>query len=134
MSVLISYGDPKDDLNVTCNLHQWLFILILTSVTEVKIHLNVYSIYIMKLVLEWVKNNGGTDVMERLSQQKSSLIYDVINSSDGFYLLVKKESVYTMCLIWCCVSTDSVPKADVEVHTDTVSLYSVFSVCFPSWN
>lgn len=81
----------------------------------------------MKLVLEWVKNNGGTDTMDKLSQQKSSLIYDVINSSDGFYSLVKKESVYTMCLIWCSDSTDSVQKADVEVRIDTVSfVFSVF--------
>ncbi|KAI5625302.1 phosphoserine aminotransferase isoform 1, partial [Silurus asotus] len=44
-----------------------------------------YSIYILKLVLEWIKNNGGTDVMEKLSKQKSSLIYDIISSSNGFY-------------------------------------------------
>ncbi|XP_026795818.2 phosphoserine aminotransferase [Pangasianodon hypophthalmus] len=44
-----------------------------------------YSIYIVKLVLEWIKKNGGTDVMDKLSKQKSSLIYDIINSSNGFY-------------------------------------------------
>ncbi|KAF5904782.1 phosphoserine aminotransferase, partial [Clarias magur] len=44
-----------------------------------------FSIYIVKLVLEWIKNNGGTDVMEKLSKQKSSLIYDLIDSSNGFY-------------------------------------------------
>ncbi|KAB5528370.1 hypothetical protein PHYPO_G00139480 [Pangasianodon hypophthalmus] len=44
-----------------------------------------YSIYIVKLVLEWIKKNGGTDVMDKLSRQKSSLIYDIINSSNGFY-------------------------------------------------
>ncbi|XP_053530218.1 phosphoserine aminotransferase [Ictalurus punctatus] len=44
-----------------------------------------YSIYIVKLVLEWIKSNGGTDSMDKLSKQKSSLIYDIINSSNGFY-------------------------------------------------
>ncbi|KAF4074565.1 hypothetical protein AMELA_G00240830 [Ameiurus melas] len=44
-----------------------------------------YSIYIVKLVLEWIKNNGGADAMDKLSKQKSSLIYDIINSSNGFY-------------------------------------------------
>ncbi|MCJ8746729.1 hypothetical protein PDJAM_G00145250 [Pangasius djambal] len=44
-----------------------------------------YSIYIVKLVLEWIKKSGGTDVMDKLSKQKSSLIYDIINSSKGFY-------------------------------------------------
>uniref|UniRef100_A0A8C1RCT0 Phosphoserine aminotransferase n=1 Tax=Cyprinus carpio TaxID=7962 RepID=A0A8C1RCT0_CYPCA len=43
------------------------------------------SIYIMALVLEWIKNNGGADAMERLNKQKSDIIYDIINHSDGFY-------------------------------------------------
>ncbi|KAL7390900.1 hypothetical protein ABVT39_001031 [Epinephelus coioides] len=44
-----------------------------------------FSIYIMGLVLEWIKNNGGSAAMERLNKQKSSMIYDIINSSNGFY-------------------------------------------------
>ncbi|XP_072289775.1 phosphoserine aminotransferase [Eucyclogobius newberryi] len=45
-----------------------------------------FSIYIMCLVLEWIKNNGGSVAMENLNHQKSSLIYDIINNSDGFYV------------------------------------------------
>ncbi|XP_027018566.1 phosphoserine aminotransferase-like isoform X2 [Tachysurus fulvidraco] len=45
-----------------------------------------YNIYIVKLVLEWLKNNGGIDVMYRLNKQKSSMIYDIIDNSNGFYL------------------------------------------------
>ncbi|XP_020782513.1 phosphoserine aminotransferase [Boleophthalmus pectinirostris] len=45
-----------------------------------------FSIYIMCLVLEWIKNNGGSIAMENLNNQKSSLIYDIINNSDGFYV------------------------------------------------
>ncbi|XP_073695559.1 phosphoserine aminotransferase [Garra rufa] len=44
-----------------------------------------FSIYIMALVLEWIKNNGGADAMERLNIQKSNIIYDIINRSNGFY-------------------------------------------------
>ncbi|KAJ8005516.1 hypothetical protein DPEC_G00118770 [Dallia pectoralis] len=44
-----------------------------------------FSIYIMCLVLNWIKNNGGVEAMETLSKKKSSLIYDIINSSNGFY-------------------------------------------------
>lgn len=44
-----------------------------------------FSIYIMGLVLEWIKNNGGAEAMESLNKQKSSMIYDIINSSNGFY-------------------------------------------------
>lgn len=45
-----------------------------------------FSIYIMGLVLEWVKNNGGIAAMDKLSQQKSSKIYNIINSSNNFYV------------------------------------------------
>lgn len=44
------------------------------------------SIYIMGLVLEWINNNGGSDAMEKVNGQKSSLIYDTINASNGFYV------------------------------------------------
>ncbi|XP_010784552.1 phosphoserine aminotransferase, partial [Notothenia coriiceps] len=44
-----------------------------------------FSIYIMGLVLEWIKNNGGSAAMEALNKQKSSMIYDIINASNGFY-------------------------------------------------
>ncbi|XP_031712443.1 phosphoserine aminotransferase [Anarrhichthys ocellatus] len=44
-----------------------------------------FSIYIMGLVLEWIKNNGGSAAMETLNKQKSSMIYDIINASNGFY-------------------------------------------------
>ncbi|XP_076843212.1 phosphoserine aminotransferase-like isoform X2 [Brachyhypopomus gauderio] len=44
-----------------------------------------FSIYITKLILEWNKNNGGVVAMEILNQQKSSLIYDIIDISNGFY-------------------------------------------------
>lgn len=44
-----------------------------------------YSIYIMGLVFNWIQEQGGVDKMEQNSIQKSSLIYDVIDKSDGFY-------------------------------------------------
>ncbi|KAK5870883.1 hypothetical protein PBY51_003793 [Eleginops maclovinus] len=44
-----------------------------------------FSIYIMGLVLDWIKNNGGSNAMEALNKQKSSLIYNAINTSNGFY-------------------------------------------------
>ncbi|XP_060618147.2 phosphoserine aminotransferase [Anolis sagrei] len=45
-----------------------------------------FSIYIMGLVLEWIKNNGGTAAMDKRSQTKSQMIYDIIDKSNGFYV------------------------------------------------
>ncbi|XP_029471587.1 phosphoserine aminotransferase [Rhinatrema bivittatum] len=45
-----------------------------------------FSIYIMELVLDWIKNNGGSTSMEKLSLMKSQMIYDIIDESHGFYV------------------------------------------------
>ncbi|MFD2671351.1 3-phosphoserine/phosphohydroxythreonine transaminase [Marinicrinis sediminis] len=45
----------------------------------------VYSIYMVNLVLKWVKEKGGLAEMEQFNQEKTKLIYDVIDQSQGFY-------------------------------------------------
>ncbi|MDC7245460.1 MAG: phosphoserine transaminase [Sphaerochaetaceae bacterium] len=45
----------------------------------------VFSIWAVKLVLEWIQKNGGAEGMDKRAALKSSLIYDVIDGSDGFY-------------------------------------------------
>jgi phosphoserine aminotransferase len=45
----------------------------------------VHSIYMMNLVLKWVIKHGGIEGMEQQNKQKAKLIYDVIDSSAGFY-------------------------------------------------
>jgi len=45
----------------------------------------VYSIYMMSLVLEWIRDEGGLPEMERRANIKSKLIYDVVDDSKGFY-------------------------------------------------
>ncbi|XP_069786521.1 phosphoserine aminotransferase-like isoform X1 [Narcine bancroftii] len=46
----------------------------------------IYSIYIMGLVLQWIKNSGGAETMGQNCAVKSKLIYDVIDGSNGFYV------------------------------------------------
>lgn len=43
------------------------------------------SIYFLMLVLEWAKALGGVKQLEVMSKQKSALLYDAIDRSDGFY-------------------------------------------------
>ena len=45
----------------------------------------VFSIWAVKLVLEWIKANGGTAGMQQRAIEKSKLIYDVIDSSSFFH-------------------------------------------------
>lgn len=52
-----------------------------------------YSIYMCKLVLEWIKNEiGGLDKMYELNQKKAKLFYDYLDSSKLFKGTVEKGS------------------------------------------
>lgn len=45
---------------------------------------NTFAIYIVKLVLEWLDNMGGIQVIEEINNKKANLIYDFLDKSD-FY-------------------------------------------------
>ncbi len=44
-----------------------------------------YSIYMVGLVLKWLKELGGLTAMHRINQEKAGLVYGVIDRSGGFY-------------------------------------------------
>ncbi len=51
-----------------------------------------YTIYVAKLVLEWIKNEvGGLDKMYELNLKKANLLYDYLDSSKLFKGTVVKE-------------------------------------------
>ncbi len=51
-----------------------------------------YSIYMMKLVLEWIKNEvGGLEKMYERNQKKAALLYDFLDGSRLFKSPVAKE-------------------------------------------
>ena len=49
--------------------------------------INVFAVYVARLVLEWVKEKGGISEMEKLAEQKSGLLYQLLDESD-FYIAV----------------------------------------------
>jgi phosphoserine aminotransferase len=44
-----------------------------------------FSIYISKLVLEWLKGIGGVAGIEKRNREKAGMLYDIIDGSGGFY-------------------------------------------------
>lgn len=44
-----------------------------------------FSIYMVDLMLKWIKSNGGLTAMEQRNIEKAALIYDTIDASGGFY-------------------------------------------------
>lgn len=44
-----------------------------------------FSVYMMNLVLRWIRDGGGLSETERRNKEKTDLLYRVIDESDGFY-------------------------------------------------
>ncbi len=48
-----------------------------------------YGIYILKLVLEWVKSKGGLSAMKEYNEKKAAVLYDYLDSSALFSATVQ---------------------------------------------
>lgn len=44
-----------------------------------------FAIYMLALVLEWVKDKGGVEQMAQQNKEKANILYRVIDESNGFY-------------------------------------------------
>lgn len=51
----------------------------------------VFSIYVSMLTLEWLKELGGVDKIEKLNQEKANLLYNEIDSNPLFTGTAKEE-------------------------------------------
>ena len=60
-----------------------------------------FGIYIAGLVFKWLLNMGGLDVMYKRNVEKAGILYDYMDSSDGYYngTVVKEDrSLMNVCL------------------------------------
>lgn len=44
-----------------------------------------FGIYLMGLVLEWIRGQGGLPAITRRNEEKAALLYDAIDAGQGFY-------------------------------------------------
>jgi phosphoserine aminotransferase len=51
-----------------------------------------FGIYILKLVLQWVKDGGGLAKLGEINQSKASMIYDMLDAGNFYKATVGKES------------------------------------------
>ncbi|KPV44780.1 3-phosphoserine/phosphohydroxythreonine transaminase [Alicyclobacillus ferrooxydans] len=66
----------------------------LPSMLSYKVHLEndsryntppVFSVYVLSLLLDWVKSLGGLDAMTARNEVKANLLYKTLDQSNGFY-------------------------------------------------
>jgi phosphoserine aminotransferase len=61
----------------------------------------VFSIYMVKLVLEWLKAAGGLPAMAELAKKRAAVVYNAIDGSGGYYRCpVATESRSLMNIVW----------------------------------
>lgn len=66
-----------------------------------------YSIYMCKLVLEWIKNEvGGLKEMEKINVRKAGILYDYLDSSKLFKGCAQKDSRSIMNVTFVTGNTD----------------------------
>lgn len=44
-----------------------------------------FAVYIMKLVFEWIKKQGGLDAVERINREKKDVIYNLLDNHPDFF-------------------------------------------------
>ena len=59
-----------------------------------------YSIYIAKLVFEWIKEKGGVKALQEINERKAGKLYDYIDSSELFTCPVNKEDRSLMNVVF----------------------------------
>jgi len=69
----------------------------------------VFGVYIMKLVLEWVKSKGGLAGMEKINKAKKDLLYGAIDAVPDFY----RGTADKECRSWMNV-TMRLPNEELE--------------------
>jgi phosphoserine aminotransferase len=75
-----------------------------------------YGIYIIGLVLEWVKNLGGVEAMAKLNREKAKLFYDYLDASNMFYSPVQKEYRSLMNIPFITTEQDEAKKTEIETR------------------
>jgi len=80
-----------------------------------------FALYVAGLVFKWILKSGGLDAMEKLNQEKSDILYSMLDQSDFYKASVIKESRSLMNI------TFRLPSVDLEEQFITQALQAGFS-------
>ena len=79
----------------------------------------VFNIYIVALVMKWIKDAGGLEQVEQENGKKAKLLYDFLDNSDGFYIgAAEKDSRSKMNVTFTFTNRDLEPKAIEEAKAE----------------
>ena len=73
-----------------------------------------YGIYMIGLVLKWLKEQGGTEAMSKLNREKAELLYNCLDNSRVFYSPIEKSSRSLMNIVFFPRDEDPQKRKDQE--------------------
>lgn len=79
----------------------------------------VFAIYILKLVLEWVKQNGGLSGIEEINRKKKDLIYNLLDTHDEFFKPTAEKNSRSWMNITFRLPTEELEKQFIKEGTAT---------------
>jgi phosphoserine aminotransferase len=79
---------------------------------------NTFAVYVIKLVLEWLKQQGGVAAMEKLNEQKAARLYQVIDGSDFYRGVAQAEHRSIMNVTFQCPTPELDSKFLAEAEAD----------------
>jgi phosphoserine aminotransferase len=75
-----------------------------------------YGIYMIGLVLEWIKNMGGVEVIAKMNNEKAQLFYDYLDASKMFHSPVVKQFRSLMNIPFVPSEQDEAKKTELETR------------------
>ncbi|WP_100371931.1 3-phosphoserine/phosphohydroxythreonine transaminase [Bacillus sp. FJAT-45037] len=76
-----------------------------------------FAIYMLRNVLSWADTQGGAIALEEYNEQKAQLIYEAIDTSNGFYQGHATEDSRSKMTVTFTLPTDELTKAFLEEAT-----------------
>jgi len=75
-----------------------------------------YGIYMIGLVLDWIKNLGGIEAITKLNREKAGLFYDYLEASKLFYSPVEKQFRSLMNIPFVTTEQDENKRTELETR------------------
>ena len=75
-----------------------------------------YSIYMIGLVLEWIKNLGGVNAIAKMNREKAQLFYDYLDASKVFCSPIDKQYRSLMNIPFVTREQDEAKKTELETR------------------
>lgn len=78
---------------------------------------NTWGIYLINLVCQWLKSQGGISAMAKINEEKAKILYDAIDQSDGFYRGHAEKAARSLMNITFRLPSEELEKSFVEQAT-----------------